>query len=286
MMQACQVATQRGTVLDGVLFQSEKKADTVVIAITGIHGNFYSNPFYYHIGHTLNGNGIDFLYAQTNDAFSRIRTHNVVTGQAETIGSWNERFADTDEDIDAYIDHAEHIGYQHIILAGHSLGANKVIHYLSSHHTPRVSHFILLSPASLPLMMSTVTDAQKAFIRRQVHEGRGGDMLPFPFMGWVDCTADTAWDWLYSGLLDNVSADPDADFSQCRQIVHTGALLIGTYDTFTDGNPIRFLQNINSQMPTAAQNRLVFIEGTGHTYQKKHQELADSILQLVHAWQD
>ena len=28
--------------------------------------------------------------------------------------------------------------------------------------------------------------------------------------------------------------------------------------------------NINSYMPTAAQNRLLFIERTGHTYQQKH----------------
>ena len=34
--------------------------------LTGIHGNFYSNPFYYNIGDTLNTGGIDFLYAQTN----------------------------------------------------------------------------------------------------------------------------------------------------------------------------------------------------------------------------
>ena len=37
-----------------------------MIAITGIHGNFYSNPFYYNIGNTLNAAGFDFIYAQTN----------------------------------------------------------------------------------------------------------------------------------------------------------------------------------------------------------------------------
>ncbi len=31
--------------------------------------NFYSNPFYYNIGNTLTADGIDFIYAQTNDAF-------------------------------------------------------------------------------------------------------------------------------------------------------------------------------------------------------------------------
>ena len=64
------IPTRRGTVLDGVLFRAEA-ADTVLIAITGIHGNFYSNPFYYNIGETLTNGGMDFIYAQTNDAFGK-----------------------------------------------------------------------------------------------------------------------------------------------------------------------------------------------------------------------
>ena len=86
------VPTKRGVVLNGVLFRPEEKrtADTVMIAITGIHGNFYSNPFYYNIGDTLNRGGIDFIYAQTNDAFGQIRTVNVNTGKEVLIGSWSD----------------------------------------------------------------------------------------------------------------------------------------------------------------------------------------------------
>ena len=127
------------------MFSSEKKADTVVIAITGIHGNFYSNPFYYNIGDTLTAGGIDFIYAQTNDAFGQIQTFNVKTQTPELIGSWNEDFNYVDEDIEGYLKFAHKEGYKNIILAGHSLGANKVIYYLSRHHDKNnVSHFILI----------------------------------------------------------------------------------------------------------------------------------------------
>ena len=116
-MKALEVATKRGTVLNGVIFDAEKKSDTVVIAITGIHGNFYSNPFYFNIGETLSSNGIDFVYAQTNDAFGQIETYNAKTG------------------------------------------ANKVIHYLSTHHDEKTpEHFIFLSPANLTYMMKNVSD--------------------------------------------------------------------------------------------------------------------------------
>lgn len=276
-MQNLNVETQRGTVLNGVLFDSGKK-NAVVIAITGIHGNFYSNPFYYNIGDTLSSHGIDFIYAQTNDAFGEIETFNAKTGQKELIGSWNERFSYTNEDIDAYLDFAAK-NYRHVILAGHSLGANKVIYYLSTHHDKkRVEHFILMSPANLAYMMQNVTFDEKNFINRVVRYGQGEKILPFAFMGWVICTANTAHDWL-SGILDNTN-----DFSQLEQINHTGALIIGTFDNFTEGDPSKFLKNINSHMSTAENNKLIFIERTGHTYQQKHQEIADKILQLASSW--
>lgn len=141
MTKELKIETRRGTLLDGVLFGTSGKADTVkssgiaasrgsdtvLICITGIHGNFYSNPFYSNIGNTLTADGIDFIYAQTNDAFGAIPTQNVRTGREEIIGSWNERFALTDEDVAAYLDYAERQGYKHIILAGHSLEGDALL---------------------------------------------------------------------------------------------------------------------------------------------------------------
>ena len=114
--------------------------------------------------------------------------------------------------------------------------------------------------------------------------GDGDRMLPFPFMGWVECIANTAYDWQFSGLLNNVHTETDGDFSQAERITHTGALLVGTYDNFTDGDPSEFLRNLNRHMPAAAQNDLIFIEKTGHTYQMKQQEVADKILNQLQKW--
>ncbi|MBQ9263127.1 MAG: DUF1749 domain-containing protein [Clostridia bacterium] len=277
------VPTKRGTVLNGVLFDA-KNAHTVVIVITGIHGNFYSNPFYYNFGDTLNADGIDFIYAQTNDALGKIDTVNVNTGKPEIIGSFKEDFNDTDEDIEAYLDYAAQAGYRHIILAGHSLGANKVIYYLSRHHDARVEHFLLLSPANLKHMTSDTSEQEKQIVKQMVASGHGQEFLPFYFMGWLPCYADTAYQWLFTDTLNNVHVETDGDFSQCEKITHTGALLIGTYDRFTYGDPAGFLKNINNHIPTAAQNKLIFIEKTGHTYQQKEQEVADAILKLVLDW--
>ena len=228
----------------------------------------------------LEAAGIDFIYAQTNDALGEIETYNTKIGKKELIGSWNERFSYTDEDIDAYLDFATK-NYRNVILAGHSLGANKVIYYLARHHDKnRVKKFILMSPANLTHMMSGVSDGERDFIEKLVRYGRGDKILPFYFMGWVLCTANTAHDWL-SGVLDNTSGK---NFDQLEQITHSGALIIGTFDTFTNGDPVGFLKMINSHMPTAQENKLVFIEQTGHTYQQKHKEIAEIIKNLALEW--
>jgi len=141
--------------LPGVLF-SQKETDTVVINITGIHGNFESNPFYFSIGNTLSSNGIDFVYALTCDAYPEIHTINVHTGEKTVIGSATENFDDMDDDVGAYLHWAEKKGYSHIILSGHSLGVNKIIHYLSGHPDSKVEHFLFLSPANVEYMIRSV----------------------------------------------------------------------------------------------------------------------------------
>lgn len=284
-MREIGVETKRGTVLNGVLFNIEG-ADTVLIAITGIHGNFYSNPFYYNIGYTLNEGGIDFIYAQTNDAFGEIQTINVKTGKEEIIGSWNEDFNFTDEDIEAYLDYAEQKGYKHIILAGHSLGANKIIYYLSRNHDKRVEHFIFLSPANIKHLLSVVTEREKEIIKDYMKNGKENDIIPFYLLGWIRCTAKTAYGWVFNNILDNVHVESNGDFSQISKITHTGAMVIGTYDNFTYGDPSGFLKNINNHMQTAKENKLIFIERTGHTYQQKEQELADDLLNLIKEWSE
>lgn len=171
-MQKLHISTQSGTVLHGALFSSPNSARTVMIAITGIHGNFYSNPFYLNLGQTLSANGIDFIYAQTRNAFNQIPITNTQTGQAEMIGSYNEDFAKTLEDVQAYVDFAEQQGYEQIILAGHSLGANKVVYYLSQTQDQRVAKFMLLSPENVTHLTNDISESERAFIKQQVADGK------------------------------------------------------------------------------------------------------------------
>lgn len=281
-----QVETKRGVLLNGVLFNETKSSDTVLIAITGIHGNFYSNPFYYNIGYTLNKGNIDFIYAQTNDAFGAEKVMNVKTKKLEIIGSCNEDFNYTDEDIEAYLNFAEKKNYKHIYLSGHSLGTNKIIYYLSRNHDKRVEKYLLLSPANITHLLKVVTDEEKYIIQNYIKNGKENEIIPFELLGWIQCTAKTAYNWVFNNILNNVHVEKNGDFSQINEINHKGAMLIGTYDRFTYGDPSGFLTNINNHTKYPKENKLIFIEKTGHTYQKKQQEVADIILKLIKEWRE
>ena len=281
-----QVETKRGVLLNEVLFNETKSSDTVLIAITGIHGNFYSNPFYYNIGYTLNKGNIDFIYAQTNDAFGAEKVMNVKTKKLEIIGSCNEDFNYTDEDIEAYLNFAEKKNYKHIYLSGHSLGTNKIIYYLSRNHDKRVEKYLLLSPANITHLLKVVTDEEKYIIQNYIKNGKENEIIPFELLGWIQCTAKTAYNWVFNNILNNVHVEKNGDFSLINEINHKGAMLIGTYDRFTYGDPSGFLTNINNHTKYPKENKLIFIEKTGHTYQKKQQEVADIILKLIKEWRE
>lgn len=284
MIEELNIISKSGTELQGTLFKSGH-ASTVLIAITGVHGNFYSNPFYVNIGKTLMDAGIDFIYAQTRDAFSQVEAINHVTGKKELVGSWSENFDDANEDIEAYLEYVKNHHYQDVILGGHSLGANKVIHYLATHKKSNVDKFLLISPANIKRLTDTVSEKEKLVVKQLVESGKGKQILPFQLFGWLPCTADTADQWLNSTTLDNVHTRKNADFSQVERIENTGALLIGTMDTFTYGDPVKYLQNINEHFQNKQNNDLIFIKNTGHTYQEKEQELANEILKLIQKWQ-
>jgi len=284
-MKELDIETKRGSILDGVLFCQTKNPDTVLIAITGIHGNFFSNPFYYNFGETLNKGNIDFIYAQTCDAFGREKKINKKTGKEEYIGSWNEDFKNTDEDVEAYINYAEKNNYKNIYLAGHSLGANKIIYYLSRNHDKRVKKYILLSPANITHLLNGVSDYEKKIIK-EYKNGKDNEFIPFELFGWIECITRTAYDWVFDNILNNVHVEKNGDFSQINNIEHSGAMLIGTYDRFTYGDPSGFLENINNHTKHPEKNKLIFVPNTGHTYQGKQQKVADMLLDLLIEWRN
>ena len=119
------------------------------------------------------------------DAFSFISYSNLKTGKQTTTGVVNDDFSLAYEDVEAYVKYAKNLGFTKIILAGHSLGSNRAIHYLANTTDDFVSNFILSAPVDLRHFFDIIPEKEMYLETAQkfVDEGRGKDILPFAFMG-------------------------------------------------------------------------------------------------------
>ena len=276
--------TKRGTLLNGVLWTSNT-SDTVLIAITGIHGNYFTNYFYCNIGDKLATEDIDFIYAETCNAFPRLETYNANKNEIENIGSYNERFSYVDEDVESFINKAKELGYKHIYIAGHSLGANKVIHYLSN-NKHNIEHYLLLSPADVSYMTRKDTVEQKHKIAELIRDGRGEEECPYKIMGWLECINYTANDWLNNNILDNIFSveNKERDYYQMSNIDIDGAFIVGTDDIFGNNDVRTIVNSINDRTKYKEKNIITILENTNHLYKGKETELSESILSIVKKW--
>ena len=114
--------------------------------------------------------------------------------------------------------------------------------------------------------------------------GKDNETIPFELFGWIECITRTAYDWVFNNILNNVHIEKNGDFSQISKIEHSGAMIIGTYDRFTYGDPSWFLENINNHTKYLSKNKLLFIQKTEHTYQRKEQEVSELLLNLIDEW--
>ena len=278
------VVTDRGNLLNGSLFE-DGNTDTVLICVTGLHGNSFTNPFLRDMGRRLAKSGINFILAESSDAHPLIESYNIITQKVDRLGSGTSRLKNCIDDIGSYISKAESMGYKHIYLAGHCLGSSKVIHYLASTRDPRIERFILFNPGDHGQFMAEVSEDEKRTVLKLMQEGRGDEMLPFALMGWFHCSVATAYDYVCDEcIIYNCSADKEAPRDDLKKLNYRGLFVIGECDVYPVNGPLEYIKHINSETPYRESNDLLVIPGADHIFKDKGEALADAILPVIQRW--
>jgi len=137
------VRTRDGVVLEGVAAHPRGRRRTALIWVHGLGSTFSSGqPLIRALSVGLNAAGFGYLKLNT-------RGHGVVTRAGTRLaGAAFEHFGESVHDVRAAVALAIGSGYRRVILAGHSTGANKVLHYMERTRDPRVAGLILLGPVS------------------------------------------------------------------------------------------------------------------------------------------
>lgn len=283
-MEIINVPTPRGLVLKGAMWGDAATMSTVVIMMSGICSNVFQNELLPSAGKVLSENGIAFIAGQATDAFSFISYHNTQTGKQTTTGVVNDDFSISYEDVDSYVKYAKNLGFKKIILAGHSLGSNRVIHYLANTSDNYVDNFIISAPVDLRHFFDIIPEKEMYFETAQkfIDEGRGKDILPFAFMGFSPMTANTLLAFYNAENLKNCPViSGDGETRSLSQIKVNGAFIIGACDSMTNRNAEGFIRKINSYCQNPYKNKIIVIPNASHIYFAKHEQHSQAVLDCV-----
>ena len=137
------VRTRDGVVLEGAAAHPRGRRRTALIWVHGLGSTFASGqPLIRTLSARLTAAGYGYFKLNT-------RGHGVVTRAGTRLaGAAFERFGESIHDVRAAVALATGSGYRRVILAGHSTGANKVLHYMARTRDRRVAGLMLLGPVS------------------------------------------------------------------------------------------------------------------------------------------
>jgi pimeloyl-ACP methyl ester carboxylesterase len=176
--QIVYVRTSDDVVDAGVLFTSPTQSKP--LAIIWVHGwgtNFY-NPSYIGIGRALAERGFPTISINTRmHDIGNVEKYTLTGKRVRGGGYWGVTSEDA-RDIAAWIDYAQQLGYNRVILVGHSAGWASAGRYVADSQDPRIVGLVLASPG---VGAAGPDDPQQiAQEKKLVDEGNGEDLIRLP----------------------------------------------------------------------------------------------------------
>ena len=266
------------------MWGNSSENDTVVVMMSGICSNVFQNDLLSAAGNLLYENNIAFIAGHAMDAFSCLAYTDFSTGKQRNTGVVFDDFSIIYEDVEAYVKYSRELGFKNIILAGHSLGSNKIINYLGNTNENLVDYFIVSSPVDLTHWWKVMPNMDLCLetAKKFVNEGKGKDILPFLFGGFSPMCAETVLSFYNAFNLKNCPViSGDGETNSLASIRINGSFVIGGKDSLTENDPKGFMEKINSYCKHPEKNQVIVVPDASHIFYNKHDEYAQTILDCV-----
>jgi acetyl esterase/lipase len=270
------VRTRDAVWLDGVVAEPARRRGTALIWVHGLGSAFSSGqPLIRELSARLTAAGVGYLKFNN-------RGHDVVAGRgARLAGAAFERFGQSVGDIRAMIAFAVRRGFRRVVLAGHSTGANKVLHYVARVRDRRVAALVLLGPIS-DIAGEVKRVGARELRRRVAIAERLARRDPRALV-------PRAWGFLgarrYVSLYKPGQSEdvfpyhrPGARWTALRSVRLPLAVVIGGRDEYLD-RPARALIDVFRQnAPGARSFAGVVVRGARHGFATRERELTDEVI--------
>jgi pimeloyl-ACP methyl ester carboxylesterase len=265
------VDTEDGLILEGVVIRptTTSPRPVAVIWVHGLTGRFYEK-FVILIGRDLAAEGYTFVSGNNRGHQFGARIFRKAAAPVLAGGGW-ERFDESPHDVDAWITFAMSLGFERVVLVGHSLGALKVAYYQALRQDPRVAGLVAAS-AALPI--ARFDPEVTALAERMVAEGRGQDLLPWGSArgGAGTHSAATFLSHVRTGLDQYGLDDPDPAIGKVRCPV------LAFFGTVQDTGTAADLELIRRNARSAARVDTAIVESANHIYTDREAAVARVIL--------
>jgi pimeloyl-ACP methyl ester carboxylesterase len=263
--------TADGLTLEGVVIRPTTAAakSVPVIWVHGLTGRFYAKSSIL-AGRDLAAAGYTFISGNNRGHDFGARVMNK-SGEAVLAGGGWERFDESPHDVDAWITFAVSLGFERVVILGHSLGALKVAYYQALKQDPRVAGLVAASP---PIQAARVDPEMTKLAERMVAEGKGQDLLPWGSSraGAGTHSAATYVNRVQTGLdqYGLLTAKPAIGKVRCPVLAFFG--------TIQDTGGWEDLDMIRRNATSAERIDTAIIDGADHVYTGRESAVAQVLL--------
>jgi alpha-beta hydrolase superfamily lysophospholipase len=267
--------TRDGVVLDGVAAHPRGRRRTALVWVHGLGSRFSSGqPLIRALSARLGAAGIGYLKLDT-------RGHDVVARAGRRlVGAAFERFEACVHDLRAAVGLAAASGYRRVILAGHSTGANKALHYLARTGDRRVAGLMLLGPIA-DVAGEWKRVGRRTLARRVARAERIARRDP-------EALVPRAWGFLSArrfvslyrpGEVEDVFPyyRPDGRWTALRRVRVPLAVVIGGRDEYLDRRAARVVAAFASHATGTPAFRGIVVPGARHGFRGHEPALARAI---------
>ena len=169
-------------------------------------------------------------------------------------------------------------------MAGHSLGSNKIIHYLGTTQENCIDKFIISCPIDLMYWWKVMPNIDECFglAKKWVEDGKGDNILPMMFGGFSPMTANSVLGFYNADNLKNCPViSKQGETKSLYNVKPNGLFLIGSKDSVTGKSPKTFMEQLNNWTKNPDKNKVIEIEGASHIFYGKHEEYAQTVLGYI-----
>ncbi len=268
-----------GVWLDGIVAEPRGRRRRAVLWIHGLGSSFASGqPLTRELSARLTAAGIAYFKFNT-------RGHDVVSRAGGRLaGAALEPFTRCVEDIRAVIGLAARRGYHEIVLAGHSTGANKSLHYVARTRDRRVRLLMLLGPIADiagEWKQTGAAELSRRVARAERIAARDPDALvPREWGLW---SARRYLSLYRPGGVEDVFPyyRPRARWTALGRVRAPLAVVLGERDEYLD-RPVRDVVRAFEQHATGTRAfTSAVIPRAGHGFQGREAALADAMLAIL-----